>query len=1080
MARYIRARRSRGRTTLIAVALVASVVVASPVTPAAATDAGAAGTGAASGGGTAAPRTTAAAAGAVGAPLEITPNWRDLPRDERIAAVGTKGFVHAPEDTVEGTNEPHRWTDFETGKSVELGHGGGNDQFAEFGTGGDYVYGEHGAGPAYIRNVVTGTERELDLPQGDRYVGLLGDSVLVQRYLAPDDWSDTSGWYLLKAGDPAGAEVAVTGWPAGADLHGARLVAGDGTEAVVRFDLNKDSWDFTELGLIDLTTGRMRHIGASTTDNGGVSAPVAVSPDSIGWIDRNRQMHVRERARPEGPGQTFPLPEGIGVRRIGLVDGWVLAFGDVSGSDAALKRNLIALSVDGQRRHTLLEKADLEIAQMSSGAAAVVGGSSATDWRLLQVVAGADGGVPRLEKLGTVAPLPAKIDAFSLNAGVLSTVEQSGPEGAGFYNRDLAPGPAPDRESAPVWIGREQGRPYDYTPCGQHACTRLLGSGDGRSVYQVRNYASSQAQVEIVGRRSAQEPDRALTGNFDGFLVDSFGRYAVYQSGRAAYPGTVIPGEKTIVVDLEAKPGASVVVQREQTGAAVWGTTLYTGTAPGVVTRTDLPSGRNLGTIATGADGDLAELQVVGHWLYWASGGSRQGVVDLRSGARIALPRGYSGGLLGDGFFVDKQSDMLRILDFHSGTAVTRYVGGSTPDYVPGDRRQTWTVDRFGGAIAYRTPDGTLRVVPSGVPTSALAAVPVAVPAAFHTGSGWKPSWSLSKPAASWRLTVRNRATGATVHTVTGGETRGVAEAAWNGRDAAGGLVPNGTYAWTLTGVPADGQGAGLVVNGTVDLAGGTAAHRDHAGAAGPDGVADLMTLNASGVLAFRHGNGAGGFTGATTGRIWSSTAVAVPFGDMNGDRCNEVLVRLGGQLRAYRPGCGKGLTPSAPYTLLGTVWAQFDVLTSPGDLTGDGRPDLIARQQKTGDVYLYADDGRGGLKARGRIAVNWKGYRAVFGAGDLNGDGIGDVLAVDAAHSLWRFNGTAAGTLKPRALVFGAKWGTGRNAFVGAGDLNKDGKADLISRNAAGDLLRNNGNGSGSFGSTARLAPGWQGYKIF
>ncbi|NUK88246.1 hypothetical protein [Streptomyces lunaelactis] len=49
---------------------------------------------------------------------------------------------------------------------------------------------------------------------------------------------------------------------------------------------------------------------------------------------------------------------------------------------------------------------------------------------------------------------------------------------------------------------------------------------------------------------------------------------------------------------------------------------------------------------------------------------------------------------------------------------------------------------------------------------------------------------------------------------------------------------------------------------------------------------------------------------------------------------------------------------------------------------------------------------------------------------------------------------------------------------FVGVGDLNRDGRADPVSRNAAGDLLRNSGNGAGSFGSTAKIGTGWQYYK--
>ncbi|MEW2084604.1 hypothetical protein [Streptomyces sp. NPDC005283] len=49
---------------------------------------------------------------------------------------------------------------------------------------------------------------------------------------------------------------------------------------------------------------------------------------------------------------------------------------------------------------------------------------------------------------------------------------------------------------------------------------------------------------------------------------------------------------------------------------------------------------------------------------------------------------------------------------------------------------------------------------------------------------------------------------------------------------------------------------------------------------------------------------------------------------------------------------------------------------------------------------------------------------------------------------------------------------------FIGVGDITGDGKADPVSRNAAGDLLRNSGNGAGSFGSTAKVGTGWQGYK--
>ena len=196
-------------------------------------------------------------------------------------------------------------------------------------------------------------------------------------------------------------------------------------------------------------------------------------------------------------------------------------------------------------------------------------------------------------------------------------------------------------------------------------------------------------------------------------------------------------------------------------------------------------------------------------------------------------------------------------------------------------------------------------------------------------------------------------------------------------------------------------------------------------------------------------------------------------------DRCNDVLVRLSsGALRVYTPGCGAALKPSTPYTSLGTSgWNQYDVLTAPGDVTKDGRPDLIARNASTGTVYLYKGTGTGTLSARVKLYDNWKTYKKVVGAGDLNGDGIGDLLAQDTANNLYRYYGTGNGTFGARAKVF-SNWGGSYNVIVGVGDINGDGKADLVSRDSAGNVWRNNGDGKGSFGARTRIATGWQGYK--
>ncbi|MDG9706623.1 VCBS repeat-containing protein, partial [Streptomyces sp. DH37] len=84
------------------------------------------------------------------------------------------------------------------------------------------------------------------------------------------------------------------------------------------------------------------------------------------------------------------------------------------------------------------------------------------------------------------------------------------------------------------------------------------------------------------------------------------------------------------------------------------------------------------------------------------------------------------------------------------------------------------------------------------------------------------------------------------------------------------------------------------------------------------------------------------------------------------------------------RPGCGKPLTPTTPYRTLGTGWGAYNILTSPGDLTGDGRADLLARQASTGDIHLFAAKSDGTLAAARKIRSAWTTYTKVVGVGDL------------------------------------------------------------------------------------------------
>ncbi|MFI8106566.1 FG-GAP repeat domain-containing protein [Streptomyces sp. NPDC086023] len=235
------------------------------------------------------------------------------------------------------------------------------------------------------------------------------------------------------------------------------------------------------------------------------------------------------------------------------------------------------------------------------------------------------------------------------------------------------------------------------------------------------------------------------------------------------------------------------------------------------------------------------------------------------------------------------------------------------------------------------------------------------------------------------------------------------------------------------------------------------------------DGRADLLGLSTGGSLRILK-PGTKGVTTAHTVPGWSKDALVLPFGDLDGDRCNDVFVRLpGGEARMYTPVCGGLPSPGSAHRKVSSDWSGYDAVVSPGDVTGDGRADLLARSAASGDVYLYANDGKGGFASRVKAASAWNGYRKLIAAGDLDRDGRADLLGLDSSNELWRLSGTGKGTFKPRALVF-KDWGTSYKDVVGGLDVTGDGRPDLVSRDSTGHPWLNPGNGTGGFGGRTAM----------
>ncbi|WP_424213360.1 FG-GAP repeat domain-containing protein [Streptomyces sp. BI20] len=178
--------------------------------------------------------------------------------------------------------------------------------------------------------------------------------------------------------------------------------------------------------------------------------------------------------------------------------------------------------------------------------------------------------------------------------------------------------------------------------------------------------------------------------------------------------------------------------------------------------------------------------------------------------------------------------------------------------------------------------------------------------------------------------------------------------------------------------------------------------------------------------------------------------------------------------------GSGSDLYEATEPTLVGAGWADtYDAVVGPGDMNGDGRGDLIGRD-KTGKLWLHTSQGTGTtFNTRVQIGTGWQIYNQLLGAGDFTGDGRADLLARNTAGELYIYAGTGNGTSPLAAKV---KIGTGWTfpKLTATGDITGDGLGDLFAVDSAGNSYRYPAAGSAAIGmdtlgSRTNMGGGWQ-----
>lgn len=499
----------------------------------------------------------------------------------------------------------------------------------------------------------------------------------------------------------------------------------------------------------------------------------------------------------------------------------ILPVGDwlIADTTAGWDESVSAYPVDGSAPRKVLDDVDGPLVLGSDGSAyglSTTNGSSR--WAIHRISVDAQG-IPGVQEALTVPPRPSQRESIAFAQGGLSALHVDKTQSVLGYRVSVA-GPLSVAQ-APVW--RCDTSTQD--PFCRHAASSTVGgnaaTGDGRIVGLAAGSTScSDGCVVTAHIREARTGGAHRTVQLPGYLqrfaiVNASGRYVLL---RTTEKGT----ERLLVLDIDA---GKVLDIKPASTAGLWGSLLWQPEGDkGVVAATDLRTGQVTRRVDLGSGCRPHELQVNGGWFYstCSADGSGAAAHHAPSGRRIPLPFVSEAPRveLGDGYVVQEGHDHLKLYNLRSGTVVKEYESEDRWfNYGLG-----WAIDRFGGGLAHMGKDETAKVVGVTGAASPLTVIDQNVPGTLDAKSttGRQARWWLSKPAASWKLIVRNPVSGISTVVRSGGETRGAIDLTWDGKDQSGRTVFSGAYEWTLLASPADGRGGQLKATGSVTLTGST------------------------------------------------------------------------------------------------------------------------------------------------------------------------------------------------------------------------------------------------------------------
>ncbi|CAI9405849.1 FG-GAP repeat domain-containing protein [Aestuariimicrobium sp. T2.26MG-19.2B] len=175
------------------------------------------------------------------------------------------------------------------------------------------------------------------------------------------------------------------------------------------------------------------------------------------------------------------------------------------------------------------------------------------------------------------------------------------------------------------------------------------------------------------------------------------------------------------------------------------------------------------------------------------------------------------------------------------------------------------------------------------------------------------------------------------------------------------------------------------------------------------DRRSDTLVRRADNSLWIYRSSASGGlYPWRKVGQNWGGMDKIVFAGKLSGSSTQYVVARQKSTGLLYRYQMSNtGLSSGVK---IGSGWSGMRFFFSVGDFNGDGRGDIIGVRSSDGTMWFYAGRTNGTLAGGVQVGRGWGGFAHAFSPGDMSGDGRFDLVGVNSSGVLYGYKNNGRG----------------------------------------------------------------------